>query len=188
MLANGRRSGPSPRGPFEDKRRTFTTRITELTRKALDAAAEATGRSLSQEIEVRLEATFHADREARAFSDVFYGTEFASLLEVIAKAMREAGAEAATMAGAGRTDWLDSPAGYRQATLAALEVLRAFSPIKPEAEGPTARKEELGTRTAEKLIGCLADPDGSNRSDKSWALTVRQRLGKLRERIAAECM
>src|SRR5690242_4365213 len=55
-----RRPGPKPRGPFENKRLTLTTRITEDLRKKLEAAAEATGRSLSQEIELRLLESFTA--------------------------------------------------------------------------------------------------------------------------------
>ncbi len=50
--------GPKPRGPFADKRRTLTTRITDRTRQRLEDAAAATDRSLSQEIEMRLERSF----------------------------------------------------------------------------------------------------------------------------------
>jgi hypothetical protein len=53
-----KRRGPKPKGPFEDKRRTLTTRITESTRNKLDDAAKASGRSLSQEIEHRLGRSF----------------------------------------------------------------------------------------------------------------------------------
>lgn len=47
--------GPRPRGPFADKRKTLTTRITERTRRRIEEAAKETDRSLSQEIEFRLE-------------------------------------------------------------------------------------------------------------------------------------
>lgn len=57
------RRGPRPRGPFADKRKTLTTRITNKTRENLDAAAKATDRSLSQEIEFRLERSFLRDEE-----------------------------------------------------------------------------------------------------------------------------
>ena len=57
------RPGPRPRGPFQDKRKTLTTRITERTRKGLEEAAAAEDRSLSQEIEFRLEESFRRDRE-----------------------------------------------------------------------------------------------------------------------------
>lgn len=65
-MAAGRRRGPKPQGPFEDKRRTLSTRITEETRSRLDDAARVSGRSLSQEIEFRLEQSFWV---AQTFGD-----------------------------------------------------------------------------------------------------------------------
>ncbi len=53
--------GPRPRGPYEGKRKTLTTRITEQTRNRLDDAARDADRSLSQEIEMRLEQSFLED-------------------------------------------------------------------------------------------------------------------------------
>ncbi len=49
------RPGPRPRGPYVDKRKTITTRITESTRRHLEQGAAESDRSLSQEIELRLE-------------------------------------------------------------------------------------------------------------------------------------
>ncbi len=56
-----RRPGPKPRGPYADQRRTITTRITEKTRHTLEKSAERRDRSLSQEIEFRLEQSFMKD-------------------------------------------------------------------------------------------------------------------------------
>ena len=58
----GGRPGPRPRGPFADKRKTLTTRITENTRLRLEEAAAETGRSLSQEIELRLHSSFNTEQ------------------------------------------------------------------------------------------------------------------------------
>ena len=63
--------GPRPRGPYEHKRKTLTTRITEDTRKRLEQEADARGRSLSQEIELRLDRSF-TDYDARLQG---FGTE-----------------------------------------------------------------------------------------------------------------
>jgi len=46
--------GRKPQGEFHGKSTTMTTRITPMLRKALDEACEASGRSLSQEVEYRL--------------------------------------------------------------------------------------------------------------------------------------
>jgi hypothetical protein len=50
--------GVKSRGPFDDKRKTLTTRITGSTRNSLENAAKESGRSFSQEIEYRLERSF----------------------------------------------------------------------------------------------------------------------------------
>jgi hypothetical protein len=55
---SAKRPGPRPQGPYADKRKTLTTRITERTRARLDEAAAVSDRSLSQEIEFRLERSF----------------------------------------------------------------------------------------------------------------------------------
>src|SRR5437773_3120914 len=60
-MKTSRRPGAKPQGPFEDKRRTLTTRITEGTRVKLEAAARDSTRSLSQEIELRLELSLDRD-------------------------------------------------------------------------------------------------------------------------------
>ena len=56
------RPGPKPRGPFQNKRRTLTTRITDQTRQRLEEAAEYNDRLLSQEIELRLERSFQDEQ------------------------------------------------------------------------------------------------------------------------------
>ena len=50
--------GPKPRGEFEGKTETFTTRITPKMREALETEARRHGRSISQEVERRLHDSF----------------------------------------------------------------------------------------------------------------------------------
>lgn len=49
----------------QDRRKTFTTRITAKTRALLEQAAAESGRSLSQEIELRLEKSFWREHYER---------------------------------------------------------------------------------------------------------------------------
>jgi hypothetical protein len=51
------------RGKLAGKRYPLNMRTTKQTRDALEAAAHKSGRSLAQEIEFRLEQSFHAERE-----------------------------------------------------------------------------------------------------------------------------
>ena len=52
-------AGRKPRGDYSGKTDTFTTRITPDTRRALERAAAAKRRSLSQEVEHRLRLSLH---------------------------------------------------------------------------------------------------------------------------------
>jgi plasmid stability protein len=54
MAGRKRRSGRKPGGEFPNKTATFTTRLQRETRRALNAAAEANGRSVSAEAEYLL--------------------------------------------------------------------------------------------------------------------------------------
>ena len=56
-------AGRKPRGEFRGKTATLTTRITPETRAALDRAAQKSGRSLSQEVEHRLDLSIRRDRD-----------------------------------------------------------------------------------------------------------------------------
>ena len=60
MAKQPKKRGPGrpARGPYTDKRKTLTTRITADMRQALEDAAAKADRSLSQEIELRLEQSF----------------------------------------------------------------------------------------------------------------------------------
>ena len=85
MADTRRRPGPKPRGPFQNKRLTLTTRITEDLRKKLEAAAADSGRSLSQEIELRLQASLTGDQ---TLADALGGKRAAALLLALAAEAR----------------------------------------------------------------------------------------------------
>jgi hypothetical protein len=57
--------GRKSRGEFSNKRAMLATRVTMETRKALDAAASKSGRSLSQEVEYRLRDSLKNTDKAR---------------------------------------------------------------------------------------------------------------------------
>jgi len=56
-------AGRKPRGEFKGKTATLTTRITPQTRVGLERAAKESGRSLSQEVEHRLDYSIRRDHE-----------------------------------------------------------------------------------------------------------------------------
>ncbi len=65
-----KRPGRPPRGEYVDKRKTLSTRITSELRDRLDKSADESGRSLSQEIEFRLDQSFRDEKALyREFGD-----------------------------------------------------------------------------------------------------------------------
>jgi hypothetical protein len=88
MSSKNRRRGPAPKGPFQGKRATLTTRITDETRRKLEAASEDTGRSLSQEIEFRLEQSFAGERTIGELLAERFGAQGAVLLLLIGRELR----------------------------------------------------------------------------------------------------
>jgi len=59
-------AGRKPRGEFKGKSATLTTRITPKTRTAMERAAQKSGRSLSQEVERRLNDSVRNERNRRS--------------------------------------------------------------------------------------------------------------------------
>jgi hypothetical protein len=129
------RPGPKPRGPFDDKRKTLTTRITEETRTKLEAATAATGRSLSQEIEFRLERSFQTEEAISAA-----GPRTQALLRALANQTR---------LWKGEPDsWLDDPAGFNQVSSAWHMTIDAHQPPICQA---TAQRFEEGRQAVLRL-------------------------------------
>lgn len=126
--------GPKPRGPYEGKRETITTRITPSTRQKLDQAAEDTDRSLSQEIEFRLERSF--DRE-----DGLGGHRTAAVLRRLAH-----------LAAASMDDkhWLDDDATFNTVLDLWQRELRKLTP-------PLSKPIECQTDEGKKWVRKLRD-------------------------------
>jgi uncharacterized protein (DUF1778 family) len=135
MEKKRRKPGPKPKGPFEDKRRTLTTRITDETRLMLEAAAAQTGRSLSQEIEFRLETSLK-------LAEMSGGVEYEALFQMMAGAARMIEARL------GRSPFTDGQAG--------MAVLVAWRKIMSAA---------LNNRDNEELNHLLAERNGSAEPD-----------------------
>ena len=71
------------------KRHSLTIRTTKELRESLEQAAEASGRSLAQEVELRLERSFDRDRMAEIL--VAQNSQLFNVLVALAKAKGAAG-------------------------------------------------------------------------------------------------
>jgi hypothetical protein len=119
--------GPAPTGEYGDKSQVLSTRIRADTRASLVAAAESSGRSLSQEIEHRLRRTFTDDRN---IVDAFGSRRNYALMKLIASVIE-------TTANLKRPniDWLDDPYAFDQVTRAVAAILEL---IRPAGELPNS--------------------------------------------------
>ncbi|CAN7732594.1 hypothetical protein [Mesorhizobium sp. LjNodule214] len=113
--------GPAPKGEYENKSNVLSTRIRGDTRAHLVAAAKASGRSLSQEIEHRLRRTFIDDAR---IEDAFGGRRNYLLMRMVALA-----AESAFRFTGRESNWLDEPVAFDAAFKMIQEILTAIRPV-----------------------------------------------------------
>ena len=128
MSSEPRRRGPKPKGPFEDKRKTLTTRITEQMRIALEGAANDSGRSLSQEIELRLERSFEPGRSLEKQLEERYGRHGALLLALIGRELLSRIPRATKGLCDTQAPWLDDSAAVRNVAQFIALALRVLGP------------------------------------------------------------
>jgi hypothetical protein len=89
-MAAKKRIGRPPKAKEDRKAVNFTFRSRDQMRERLEAAAAASGRSISEEIEHRLNQSFDEERLSAAFLG---GTDTAKALQLIANAMRRVTAD-----------------------------------------------------------------------------------------------
>jgi hypothetical protein len=100
------------KGAGGGKRHPLNMRTTKETRERLEAAASANGRSLAQEVEVRLERSF-------AEESSFGGPEMQRLAFLMIAAFATAG----QLSADGKPDWLHDRDCYRSGLIGVLDAL-----------------------------------------------------------------
>ena len=128
--------GAKPEGAYSGKSEVLSTRIRPDTRKQLVAAAHASGRSLSQEVEHRLRRTFADDVEV---TKIFGSPRNYGLMRVIAAII-----DTVDLGTAG--DWFARPESYDKVAEAVIAVLEALRP----APAPQGKRKMAGIQTSKK--------------------------------------
>ena len=119
-----KRLGRPKRKPMPGARVSLGLRVTAETKQRLDAAAEQSGRSQSQEAELRLEQTFAAEYRLG-------GPSMVDLMETIASVMKSTGIHAAfyvTGKAMDQGEWMGVPFAFDQAMRAAVAILEHHRP------------------------------------------------------------
>jgi hypothetical protein len=149
----------SRRAAVKGKRYPVNIRTTFDVRTQLEAAAAASGRSLAQEAEFRIEQTFAAEKSLIEALNFNYGPELAFMVQAIGEAMKAAGGTAGFYVADKPEDarrWWDHPYSFAQAMQAARTVLDA---MKPAGDPKLPRRTPLQT-IGDPLPPAL-DPDAS---------------------------
>jgi hypothetical protein len=173
MQADKARPGRPRRQPAPAERVGLSLRVTPRVKLALEAEAEAAGRSLSQEAEIRLEYSFDRQQLFDQVLDLTYGDpHLVALLMTMGEAMRDT----LTMIKA-EPGWIDDPIAFGQITEAACNVIGAYRPA-----GSAASEGASGSAMARFTILRLLQG-----SPRPWVTWVRRRIDaalidRLRER------
>jgi hypothetical protein len=193
---------PRKRQPKPGERVSLGLRVTPHLKAALDDAAAGSGRSQSQEAELRLERSFYNQTLTAEVMALRYGTALAGLALTVCELMKATGQHAAFEATAtlqGMERWWENPYAYDQALQSVTAMLEAFRPAgEPELPriarmkgGPSELDFELiyknlGSRTTHQLLMEIASDEYEPRGPKERVAFLRSLLGSagLLERIA----
>jgi len=184
--------GRPPKPKTERRRNILSVRVRDETLKALTSCAEKAERSISQEVESRLERSFEALGMLPEVLALAYGRQLAGLLMVMGRAMSSMGEYAGFMSkptGVRRDDWPEDPFAYDLATKALAHVVEGFRP-SGQVEAPKLAKsfvetagmsmEELSRGFANGVLSAAAGRPAKV-EDRTFAKEVRSLLGKLAE-------
>lgn len=177
---------PQKRGrPTVGERIPLGLRVTPDLKAQLDRAATASGRSQSQEAELRLESTFKAGQAVYDALDLAYGRRLTGILLAAVNAAQLTGTRAVSLSQwnfYGGEEWVLDPYAYDQAVKAINFILEAFRPKGEIALPPDSLRlpqdayERMGEGFAREMIGAV-----ENTSSKM----IRQEIAKpIQERLA----
>ena len=177
------------------ERHPLGLRVTKETKKKLTDAANASGRSQSQEAEFRLEQTFNATQTLFDSLDLAYGRHWTGILLALAHAAQLTGTRALAINKwefDGCEDWIADPYAYDQAVKGVTTILESFRPLgdvsaKPVGDFvhlPTATLDFLGKGFAQDVLSQLKK-SSDERSDGETVRASRERLADLIPRMRA---
>jgi len=151
MNESAKRIGRPLKPAEAGKRVSLGLKVTPQFKERLDAAALETGRTQSQEAEMRLEQSFNREDLLGEAMCLAYGKELAGLLMMLGTAMHDVGRSAgfsATFTIEGANAWWSHPYAYDQAVQAVGRILEAARPLgeRRPPRGPDAEARALRIR------------------------------------------
>ena len=179
------RPGPG-RPPLAGERIPLGLRVTKETKQKLDRAAQASGRSQSQEAELRLEQSFNSASALFDALDLAYGRRWTGLLLLLAQVAQLTGTRAVSASQFnfnGCEDWVSDSYAYDQAFRAITFLLEVFRPpgkvdLPARNYGlPEESWRRLGEGFARQLLSDVQNRSTAN-ADSTIVEAIRDRLGR----------
>jgi hypothetical protein len=196
MKTGKKRVGRPTKPARPGKKMALGLRVTAEIKSALDAEAQRTGRTQSQEAELRLERSFRDQQQLPQALEATYGRQLAALLLVLARVMQDTGSQCGfikTYALEGAANWPVVPYAYDQVVKAVNRVLEGFRP-EGDVSAPVLKfagdqipipddyYARLGENLANGALGALSSSDHGRELDE-WARPIREQMGPLLKRI-----
>jgi hypothetical protein len=150
-------------------------RATPELKERIEREAAESGRSISQEIEMRLAQTFRDSSALDQAMNMAYGPRLSVLLAVIAKGLTELQRFVKFPA-----DWMDDP---RLFTWAMTEVSEAMSAFAPPPDPEKKVNPDIGLAIVRSLLWAIKDPQSGADTLKPWAQPLHERLGEFADRL-----
>jgi predicted transcriptional regulator len=160
-----KRARPVGRPRIHGKRTPLGLRVTKELKQRLDEAAKASGRSQSQEAELRLEKTFEAQNAVFDALDLWLGRRLTGLVLAIAQTAQITGTRSRAISGwdyFATEAWPDDPYAYDQVVQGITYLLEQFRPkgnvkLRPQARSqfaflPEQSLYQMGEGFAENLL------------------------------------
>jgi TraY domain len=184
---------PPKRDPKPGERFQIGVRVTPEMKRRLEAAAEQSGRSLTQEAELRLERSFdRQDLLSEVLTTAYGSKQVAGIIMTIAIAFNLAGHQAVMFSQpqksrdpAQPTDfWLSDPYAFAHAVES---VIRVLETVRPDGDanlpkGQPGWSVAVGTSTALGVMGRIKSESVATEVERQ----VRALLGEIVERFPDE--
>jgi hypothetical protein len=149
-VAQSKRIGRPRKVPEPGERVALGLKVTSQVKNKIEAAADATGRTQSQEAELRLEQSFEREGLLPDVLSLAYGPQLGAVLILLGEVMKGAGERAGIDSTGTHEGWLEDPYAFNVSMVVAnnlLELLRPPGEIVPPAalagsdQGVTDRRQ-----------------------------------------------
>lgn len=175
-MARKRKPG-RPRDPVQ--RVPLSLRVMPMTKRRLDALAGISGRSISQEAELRLEEGFRAEEDVWRPLEAAFGPRQAGLMMIIGSLMQEVSAAeiGGVPTGSGidaRRGWIDQRNAFENVREA---VVRFLTSVMPREPAGLELDLEVTEYIIETYLTVINGGKAPNEDFSRWAKQVHRLLG-----------